>query len=187
MTSHRYALFILNSRVSLQKFRAHDTRHPRRNEIYAVAQQISAEIEQHGHKYDSSWITRPIGENETAASILCGHSERLAIAFNFLVEPETTRIQLAKNLRICGDCRKRAAVPSSPLIACRCRRGDETDSGHSKMRDHRSRCQPFPRVRHGRSLLMQRLFLKGTLVVTHRKRSHLIGRRMRRMLRQFCA
>jgi len=61
---------------------------------------------EHGHQYDSSWITRPLNEDETIASVLCGHSERLAIAWNFVVQPNTTRIQLTKNLRVCGDCRK---------------------------------------------------------------------------------
>ncbi|CAF1407090.1 unnamed protein product, partial [Adineta steineri] len=31
-------------------------------------------------------------------------SERLAIAWNFVSKPNTSRIQLGKNLRICGDC-----------------------------------------------------------------------------------
>ncbi|CAF4098570.1 unnamed protein product, partial [Adineta steineri] len=37
-------------------------------------------------------------------SVLCGHSERLAIAFNLIQQPIPDRIQIVKNLRICGDC-----------------------------------------------------------------------------------
>jgi len=44
-------------------------------------------------------------EDETVDSVLCGHSERLAIAWNFVVNPKATRIQITNNLRICGDCR----------------------------------------------------------------------------------
>ncbi|CAF1285026.1 unnamed protein product [Rotaria sp. Silwood1] len=87
------------------RFRAHDQSHPRASEIYAEGEKISNELIQHGHKYDSSWITRPLNQDETIASVLCGHSERLAIAFNFVVNPNTSLIQVAKNLRVCGDCR----------------------------------------------------------------------------------
>lgn len=60
----------------------------------------------HGYQFDSSWITRPLRSNETVESVLCGHSERLAIAYNFLVEPSTSQIQITGNLRVCGDCRE---------------------------------------------------------------------------------
>ncbi|CAF4130691.1 unnamed protein product [Rotaria magnacalcarata] len=69
------------------KFRAHDESHPRSNEIHAEAEKISEEIVKHGHIYDSSWITRPLNSDETIASVLCGHSERLAIAWCFLENP----------------------------------------------------------------------------------------------------
>ena len=59
-----------------------------------------------GHRYESSWITRPLQPDETDASVLCGHSEKLAIAWNFVVNPNATRIQVTKNLRVCGDCRE---------------------------------------------------------------------------------
>jgi hypothetical protein len=67
---------------------------------------LSSELIEHGHKYDSSWITRPLREGETIESVLCGHSEKLAIAFNFIQQPVPSIIQIAKNLRVCGDCRK---------------------------------------------------------------------------------
>lgn len=64
------------------------------------------EIVQHGHQYDASWVTRPLAAKETVASVLSGHSERLAIAFNFVVDPRASRIQVIQNLRMCGDCRE---------------------------------------------------------------------------------
>ena len=67
---------------------------------------MSAEIIQYGHEYDSTWITRPISDDETIESILCGHSEKLAIAFNFVERSSPLIIQVTKNLRVCGDCRK---------------------------------------------------------------------------------
>ena len=44
--------------------------------------------------------------DETVESILNSHSERLALAFNLIQRPIPSRIQIVKNLRICGDCRK---------------------------------------------------------------------------------
>ncbi|CAF1478225.1 unnamed protein product [Adineta steineri] len=87
------------------KFRAHDQTHPRSKEIYDEVQKISKELIEYGHQYDASWITRGLNENETIESNLCGHSERLAIAWNFIENPNIRRIQITKNLRICGDCR----------------------------------------------------------------------------------
>ena len=45
-------------------------------------------------------------DDETEESMLSGHSERLAIAFNLIQHPIPTRIQIMQNLRVCGDCRK---------------------------------------------------------------------------------
>jgi hypothetical protein len=69
-------------------------------------EKISRELKEHNHVYDSSWITRSLNYDETPESILCGHSERLAIALNFVLNPKATQIQVTKNLRVCGDCRK---------------------------------------------------------------------------------
>ncbi|CAF4374933.1 unnamed protein product [Rotaria magnacalcarata] len=93
-------------------FRAHDRSHPRSNEIYAEGEKISNEIIKYGHQYDSSWITRVLDEDETVESVLCGHSERLAIAWGFVANPNASKLQMVKNLRICGNCHR-----STKLIA----------------------------------------------------------------------
>ncbi|CAF4227150.1 unnamed protein product [Adineta steineri] len=95
---------VINRQIS--QFRAHDQSHPRSNEIYAEVKKISRELLQHGHQYDSSWITRPLNQDETIESVLCGHSEKLAIAWNFLENPNVKRIQVTNNLRVCGDCHR---------------------------------------------------------------------------------
>lgn len=77
---------------------------------------ISDELVNHGFEYDSSWITRAMKEDETVATILCGHSERLAIAWNFVEHPQTKIIQITKNLRICGDCRKYDSDSSVTIV-----------------------------------------------------------------------
>ncbi|CAF1219763.1 unnamed protein product [Adineta ricciae] len=88
----------------LVRFKAHDHSHPQSKEIYEELQRLSCELREHGHIFDSSWITRPVKEDETVESVLCGHSEKLAIAFNFIQQPPPSIIQISKNLRVCGDC-----------------------------------------------------------------------------------
>ena len=61
---------------------------------------------EHGHRFDSTWITRQLRDNETIESVLCGHSEKLAIAFHFIGGRRPSFIQASKNLRVCGDCRE---------------------------------------------------------------------------------
>ncbi|CAF5182210.1 unnamed protein product, partial [Rotaria magnacalcarata] len=39
-------------------------------------------------------------------SVLCGHSEKLAIAFNFIQHSRPSSMQITKNLRVCGDCHR---------------------------------------------------------------------------------
>ncbi|CAF1037318.1 unnamed protein product [Adineta steineri] len=90
----------------IYKFRAHDRSHPQSKEIYDEINKISKELISHGHKYDPSWITRSLNEYETIESVFNGHSEKLAIAWNFISNPHTTRIQLTNDLRICGDCHR---------------------------------------------------------------------------------
>ena len=67
---------------------------------------LSEELIEHGHEYDSSWITRPMNNDESIESVLCGHSEKLAIAFNFIQKFVPSVIQITKNLRVRGDCHK---------------------------------------------------------------------------------
>ncbi|CAF1176710.1 unnamed protein product [Didymodactylos carnosus] len=86
------------------KFRAHDRSHRRSEEIYAELERLTNELIKHGYKCDTSWITRPMTNDETGESVLSGHSERLAIAFNLIQRPIPARIQIMKNLRVCGDC-----------------------------------------------------------------------------------
>ncbi|CAF1159522.1 unnamed protein product [Adineta steineri] len=88
----------------IAQFTAHDQSHRLSKEIYAEADRISCELTEHGHKSDSSWITRPLAETETIQSVLCSHSERLAIAFHFIQGRKPSFIQITENLRVCGDC-----------------------------------------------------------------------------------
>ena len=92
--------------IVVQRFRAHDRSHPRSMEIDAELYRLMNELIEQGYKCDASWITRSLMNDETPESVLCGHSERLAIAFNLIQRPVPSRIQIVKNLRVCNDCRE---------------------------------------------------------------------------------
>jgi hypothetical protein len=96
-----------NRSFESKEFRAHDYHHHRfADEIQIELKRMREDLLADGHQYDSSWITRPLKVGESIESVLCGHSEKLAIAYNFIQKRRPSVIQLTKNLRVCGDCRK---------------------------------------------------------------------------------
>ena len=88
-----------------KEFKAQDRSHPRSDEIYAELSRMSKEIQEAGHQFDSSSVIRPLREYESIESVLCGHSEKLALAYHFIQQPQPNFIQLTKNFRMCSDCR----------------------------------------------------------------------------------
>ena len=100
-----YTIELLFS-FEMKEFHAHDYHHHRRaHEIQTELEQMGEDLRDDGHQYDSSWIIRPLEDGESIESVLCGHSEKVAIAYNFIQKPRPSVIQLTKNLRVCGDCR----------------------------------------------------------------------------------
>jgi hypothetical protein len=95
---------VIGYSIFQQKFRAHDRSHLRSSEIYQELDRLTNQLIGHGYKHDEASITRQLRNDETAQSALCRHSERLAIAFNLIQRPIPTRIEIVKNLRVCGDC-----------------------------------------------------------------------------------
>ncbi|CAF3936488.1 unnamed protein product [Rotaria magnacalcarata] len=55
---------------------------------------------------DSSWIARQLNKDKTIESVLCGHSEKLAIAFKLIPQPLPEFTQITKDLRICDAVTK---------------------------------------------------------------------------------
>ncbi|CAF0998981.1 unnamed protein product [Rotaria magnacalcarata] len=85
-------------------FSAYDRFHPSSLKIQTELSRIAKELIENGHQFNSSCITRRLNEGETVESVLMGHSEKIAIAFNFIQEPIPEFIQIRKNLRVCFDC-----------------------------------------------------------------------------------
>ncbi|CAF1124058.1 unnamed protein product, partial [Didymodactylos carnosus] len=87
-------------------FYAHDTSHPKSNEIYNELGKLQQDLIDYGHRFDFSLISRrvKIEYGETPLSVIMGHSEKLAIAYGLISTKENEPLLLAKNLRICPDC-----------------------------------------------------------------------------------
>ncbi|KAK6232661.1 hypothetical protein SCA6_002734 [Theobroma cacao] len=64
---------------------------------------ISGLMAKEGYVADLRYVLHDIEEDEKR-DLLCGHSERLAIAFGLLNTKPGTPLHIMKNLRVCGDC-----------------------------------------------------------------------------------
>ncbi|CAF4821670.1 unnamed protein product [Rotaria sp. Silwood1] len=86
------------------QFVVNDKSHSQSKEIYAELNRLALELLADGYVFDSSWISRKLRDGETVISVLCGHSEKLALAFNLIQKPIPSVIQIKNNIRLCGDC-----------------------------------------------------------------------------------
>ncbi|XVF06774.1 hypothetical protein REPUB_Repub06bG0079900 [Reevesia pubescens] len=64
---------------------------------------ISGLMAKEGYVADLRYVLHDVEEDEKR-DLLCGHSERLAIAFGLLNTKPGTPLQIMKNHRVCGDC-----------------------------------------------------------------------------------
>ncbi|XP_057848029.2 pentatricopeptide repeat-containing protein At3g26782, mitochondrial [Cryptomeria japonica] len=78
-------------------------RHPQTQEMYEVLEKLSWEMKVAGYIPDTKPVIGDV-EEEEKESLLCPHSERLAIAFGLLNTPPGTTIRVVKNLRVCDGC-----------------------------------------------------------------------------------
>lgn len=84
-------------------FVAHDKSHPWYNKIIEALGVLLEQMEREGYVPDTGDVLQDI-EEEQKRYVLCGHSERLAIAFGIISTPPGTAIRVTKNLRVCVDC-----------------------------------------------------------------------------------
>ncbi|XP_058074874.1 pentatricopeptide repeat-containing protein At3g57430, chloroplastic-like [Magnolia sinica] len=87
----------------VHKFIAGDGSHPQSAELHGLLEELSERMKKEGYVPDTSCVLHNVGEEEKE-SLLCGHSERLAIAFGILNTPPGAMIRVTKNLRVCNDC-----------------------------------------------------------------------------------
>lgn len=87
----------------VHRFLAGDLSHPQSEQLYSFVEDLSGRMRKAGYVPDTSCVLHNLDENEKE-SLLCGHSEKLAIAFGILNTPPGRVIRVAKNLRVCNDC-----------------------------------------------------------------------------------
>eukprot|EP01018_Ginkgo_biloba_P004838 Gb_17076 [translate_table: standard] len=80
-----------------------DRSHPQLEEIYAMLESLAKQIKEVGYVPATNFVMHDV-EEEEKEYILCGHSEKLAIAFGLINTCPATTIRITKNLRMCGDC-----------------------------------------------------------------------------------
>eukprot|EP01018_Ginkgo_biloba_P030203 Gb_04430 [translate_table: standard] len=84
-------------------FRIGDKSHPQSEKIYATLESLARQMKRAGYVPNTNFVLHDLGE-EDKENILCGHSEKLAIAFGLISTNPGTPIRITKNLRACGDC-----------------------------------------------------------------------------------
>ncbi|XP_047333978.1 pentatricopeptide repeat-containing protein At3g57430, chloroplastic [Impatiens glandulifera] len=87
----------------VHKFTACDGSHSEIEKIRSFLETMSEKMKKEGYVPDTSCVLHNVDEDEKE-NILCGHSEKLAIAFGLMNTPAGSTIRVAKNLRVCNDC-----------------------------------------------------------------------------------
>lgn len=87
----------------IHNFLVFDQSHPRSEEIYEVLKDLEDRMRLEGYVAETSCVFGKLDEN-SKEDLLCGHSERLAIAFGILATEEGEVLRVMKNLRVCVDC-----------------------------------------------------------------------------------
>ncbi|KAK2979463.1 hypothetical protein RJ640_026361 [Escallonia rubra] len=95
----------------VHRFTAGDASHPQSEQLRNFLEILSEKLKKEGYVPDTSCVLRNVDEEEKE-NLLCGHSERLAIAFGILNTPPGTTIRVAKNLRVCNDCHAATKIMS---------------------------------------------------------------------------
>ncbi|KAG1354166.1 putative Pentatricopeptide repeat-containing protein [Cocos nucifera] len=82
---------------------AGDKSHPQMNQIADRLEKLSVEMKRLGYLPSTDFVLQDV-EEQDKEQILCGHSEKLAIALGLINTSHGTPLRVIKNLRICGDC-----------------------------------------------------------------------------------
>eukprot|EP01018_Ginkgo_biloba_P033235 Gb_08628 [translate_table: standard] len=90
-------------RNSVHAFVIGDRLHPQMQKIDKMLESLAGQMKKAGYLPDMNFVLHDVEAEEKEHSI-CGHSEKLAIAFGLLNTCTGTPLRVIKNLRICGDC-----------------------------------------------------------------------------------
>ncbi|EXB84044.1 hypothetical protein L484_005808 [Morus notabilis] len=88
-------------------FVAGDDSQPLAKKIESLLKRLRAKMKEEGFYPNMKYALINADEMEKEVA-LCGHSEKLAMAFGMLSLPPGKTIRVTKNLRVCGDCHETA-------------------------------------------------------------------------------
>lgn len=92
-------------------FVAGGSSHPHAKKIESLLKRLRLEMKREGYFPKTRYALINADEMEKEVA-LCGHSEKLAMAFGILNLPAGQTIRVTKNLRVCGDCHEMAKFMS---------------------------------------------------------------------------
>ncbi|XP_057949047.1 pentatricopeptide repeat-containing protein DOT4, chloroplastic [Malania oleifera] len=92
-------------------FVAGDSSQPEAKRIVSLLKRLRTEMRKKGYMPKTQFALINADEREKEVA-LCGHSEKLAMAFGILSLPPGKTIRVTKNLRVCGDCHEMALFMS---------------------------------------------------------------------------
>eukprot|EP00250_Pteridium_aquilinum_P008242 c17797_g1_i2 orf=176-2521(+) len=87
----------------VHEFIVGDRVHPESAEILSTLHSLSMDMKVNGYKPRLDLVLGPLSEAKKEDA-LCGHSEKLAMAFGLIHTPRGATLRVAKNLRMCADC-----------------------------------------------------------------------------------
>ncbi|KAL2343279.1 hypothetical protein Fmac_004564 [Flemingia macrophylla] len=87
----------------LNIFVAGDTSHPQAQRIDSLLRKLRMKMNRGGYSNKMRYALINVDDMKKEV-LLCGHSEKLAMAFGVLNLPSGRTVRVTKNLRVCGDC-----------------------------------------------------------------------------------
>lgn len=102
-TSKSAGWSLMEAHGIVHKFLVGDMNHKDSARIYNMLCTINRRLAEAGYVPDVSSVLHDIGDEEKVHAIKV-HSERLAIAYGFIVVEAGSPIRIVKNLSVCGDC-----------------------------------------------------------------------------------
>ncbi|CAD6226659.1 unnamed protein product [Miscanthus lutarioriparius] len=102
-TSKSAGWSLMEAHGIVHKFLVGDMDHKDSVHIYNMLCMIDRRLAEAGYVPDVSSVLHDIGDEEKVHAIKV-HSERLAIAYGFIVVEAGSPIRIVKNLSVCGDC-----------------------------------------------------------------------------------
>ncbi|XP_042484747.1 pentatricopeptide repeat-containing protein DOT4, chloroplastic [Macadamia integrifolia] len=88
-----------------------DRSHSQTRKIQSFLEKVKTRMKEERYLTNKRYSLINAGDTEREEA-LCGHSEKLAMAFGILSLPPGKTIRVTKNLRICGDCHEMAKFMS---------------------------------------------------------------------------